>query len=152
MAGNFNKGGTDPFFSFAVTGSTTDLLNASNSVWTAVAYCNSVIENVVVKAGPKCTPEVKNAVIGEAMVWKSMAYFYLVRMFHDVPIIHSNSKLINDGTASFIMKNPATDITSISSAPLPKQPICFLLRDFPDVLTSGLLTDYFRKCILPVQV
>jgi hypothetical protein len=110
MAGNANKGGTDPFFSFSVTGSTTDLLNASNSVWTAVAYCNSVIENVTAKSGPKCTPDVKNAVIGEAMVWKAMAYFYLVRMFHDVPIIHSNSKLINDGTATAVKKNPAADV------------------------------------------
>ena len=110
MSGNFNKGGTDPFFSFSVTGSTTDLLNASNSVWTAVAYSNSVIENVTEKAGPNCTPAVKNAVIGEAMVWKAMAYFYLVRMFHDVPIIHSNSKLINDGTATQIKKNPAADV------------------------------------------
>jgi len=110
MAGNANKGGTDPFFSFSVTGSTTDILNASNSVWTAVAYCNSVIENVSEKSGPNCSPEVKNAVIGEAMVWKAMAYFYLVRMFHDVPIIHSNSKLIADGTATTIMKNPAADV------------------------------------------
>jgi len=39
-----------------------------------------------------------------------MAYFYLVRMFHDVPIIHSNSKLINDGTATQIKKNPAADV------------------------------------------
>lgn len=110
MAGNANKGGTDPFFSFSVNGSTTDLLNASNSVWTAVAYCNSVIENVGQKSGPNCTPSVKNAVIGEAMVWKGMAYFYLVRMFHDVPIIHSNSKLINDGTAASVSKNPAADV------------------------------------------
>ena len=110
MSGNANKGGTDPFFSFSVTGSTTDLLNASNSVWTAVAYCNSVIENVQEKSGPNCSLEVKNAVIGEAMVWKGMAYFYLVRMFHDVPIIHSNSKLINNGTAASVMKNPAADV------------------------------------------
>lgn len=110
MAGNANKGGTDPFFSFSVTGSTTDLLNASNSVWTAVAYCNSVIENVAQKSGPNCSETVKNAVTGEAMVWKAMAYFYLVRMFHDVPIIHSNSKLIGDGTATTIMKNPAADV------------------------------------------
>lgn len=110
MAGNANKGGTDPFFSFSVTGSTTDLLNASNSVWTAVAYCNSVIENVTEKAGPKCSESAKNSVIGEAMVWKSMAYFYLVRMFHDVPIIHSNSKLINNGTATTVKKNPAADV------------------------------------------
>jgi hypothetical protein len=110
MAGNQNKGGTDPFFSFSVTGSTTDILNASNSVWTAVAYCNSVIENVTKKAGPNCSAEAKNAVIGEAMVWKAMAYFYLVRMFHDVPIIHSNSKLIDNSTATKVMKNPAADI------------------------------------------
>lgn len=110
MAGNANKGGTDPFFSFSVTSSTSDLLNASNSVWTAVAYSNSVIENVKVKSGPLVSPAVKNAVIGEAMVWKAMAYFYLVRMFHDVPIIHSNAKLINDGTATSVMKNPAADV------------------------------------------
>lgn len=110
MAGNANKGGTDPFFSFSVTGSTTDILNASNSVWTAVAYCNSVIENVTEKSGPNCTETAKNSVIGEAMLWKAMAYFYLVRMFHDVPIIHSNSKLIADGTATTVMKNPAADV------------------------------------------
>ena len=110
MSGNANKGGTDPFFSFSVTGSTSDILNASNSVWTAVAYCNSVIENVSQKSGPNCSADVKNAVIGEAMVWKAMAYFYLVRMFHDVPIIHSNAKLIADGTAVTVKKNPAADV------------------------------------------
>src|SRR5674476_620065 len=103
MSGNANKGGTDPFFSFSVTGSTTDVLNASNSVWTAVAYCNSVIENVKEKSGPNCSDAVKNAVIGEATVWKAMAYFYLVRMFHDVPIIHSNSALIADGTSTKVI-------------------------------------------------
>lgn len=109
MAGNVLQ--TDsPFLNFTLTSSNTTVADASNSVWTAVAYSNSVIENVRDKSGSRCTEVAKNAVTGEAMVWKSMAYFYLVRMYHDCPIIHSNSELINNGSYASIPKRPAADI------------------------------------------
>ena len=49
------------------------------------------------KSGPGVSEEVKRNVKGEALVWKAMSYFYLVRCFGGVPIIHNNSSQIASG-------------------------------------------------------
>ena len=36
--------------------------------------------------------------MGECLAWKAMAYFYLVRIFGEVPIVHDNSSEIGDGS------------------------------------------------------
>ncbi|MDP2335067.1 MAG: RagB/SusD family nutrient uptake outer membrane protein [Bacteroidota bacterium] len=110
MAGNLYKGTDNAYQNFNLTSSDADLTNASNSLWLVNGHCNAVIENVATKAGTGVSQETKNTVTGEAMVWKAMAYFYLVRGWGAIPIIHSNSDIIGAGTANELKKNKVEDV------------------------------------------
>ncbi len=52
----------------------------------------------------------KNKAIGEALAWKAMAYFMLVRTFGDVPIIHDNTEVIKDATYNDQYKVEKADV------------------------------------------
>lgn len=110
LAGNIYKGTDDIYQNFNLNSSNEDLVNASSSLWLVNGHANAVIENITAKAGPGVSPEVKNTVIGEAMTMKALAYFYLVRIWGEVPIIHSNSAIIGAGTANELMKNRLEDV------------------------------------------
>ncbi|MFZ6012676.1 MAG: RagB/SusD family nutrient uptake outer membrane protein [Bacteroidota bacterium] len=110
MAGNFHKGDEDAFYTFSVNQATTGVRDAYASLWMAVAYANSVVENIIEKTGPKVTETAKNTALGEALVWKSMAYFYLVRGWGAMPIIESNSALITSGQANTVYRNRTEDV------------------------------------------
>jgi hypothetical protein len=110
MAGNDHKGGDNPFYTFNVNATTSGISEAYNSLWMAVGYSNSVIEGVTKYAPATLSNEVVNTTLGEAIVWKSMAYFYLVRSFGPVPIIESNSESIINGTATRLSRNTIPDV------------------------------------------
>jgi len=103
LAGNYYWG-QSPYLTFTINSTDADLVNMSASLWSVNAYCNSILENIDMKSGPKVTEATKKTVKGEALVWKAMAYFYLVRTFGAVPIIHSNSASIAAGNYSSIYK------------------------------------------------
>ena len=48
--------------------------------------------------------------MGECLAWKAMAYFYLVRTFGDVPIIHSNSESLGKGDYNSVSKVEKADV------------------------------------------
>ncbi len=110
MAGNEHKGGDNPFYTFNVNPTTSGISEAYNSLWMAVGYSNSVIEGVSRYAPTTVDNATVNRAIGEALVWKSMAYFYLVRAFGPVPIIESNSESITNGTANALYRNTVPDV------------------------------------------
>jgi starch-binding outer membrane protein, SusD/RagB family len=110
LAGNFHKGGDDPFYTFNVNNTTSGISEAYNSLWMAVGYSNSVIEGIEKYAPASLSDQVVNTAAGEALVWKSMAYLYLVRSFGPVPIIQSNSDLIANGTATRLYRNTTEDV------------------------------------------
>lgn len=110
MAGNIYYSTDDVYQAFILTSSNSQLADASNSLWLVNGHCNAVIENIASKAGPNVSQTTKNTVTGEAMVWKAMAYFYLVRGWGAVPIIHSNSDIIGAGTATQLNKNRVEDV------------------------------------------
>jgi hypothetical protein len=110
MAGNVYYGTDDVYQAFILTSSNSQLADASNSLWLVNGHCNAVIENIASKAGPAVSQTTKNTVTGEAMVWKAMAYFYLVRCWGAVPIIHSNSDIIGEGTANTLRRNRVEDV------------------------------------------
>ena len=97
MAGNIYYSTDDVYQAFILTSSNSQLADASNSLWLVNGHCNAVIENIATKAGSNVSQTTKNTVTGEAMVWKAMAYFYLVRCWGAIPIIHSNSDIIGAG-------------------------------------------------------
>ncbi|MBT1700687.1 RagB/SusD family nutrient uptake outer membrane protein [Fulvivirgaceae bacterium PWU4] len=110
MAGNEHKGADNPFYTFNVNATTSGISEAYNSLWMAVGYANSVLEGVTKYAPASLDKAVVNRALGEALVWKSMAYFYLVRSFGPVPIIESNSESITDGSAVRLYRNTTADI------------------------------------------
>ena len=110
MAGNLYYSTDNIYQNFNLTSSNEDLANASNSLWLVNGHCNAVIENIRNKAGSDVSETTKNTVTGEAMVWKALAYFYLVRIWGAVPIIHSNSEIIGAGTATELKKNTVEDV------------------------------------------
>lgn len=96
LAGNYYWGGS-PYMTFTINSSDEDLVNMSASLWSVNAYCNGILENIDLKSGPEVSETTKQTVKGEALVWKAMAYFYLVRIFGEVPIVHNNSAEIAAG-------------------------------------------------------
>src|SRR5690606_29508247 len=96
LAGNYYWGNS-PYLTFTINSTDEDLVNMSASLWSVNAYCNGILENIDLKSGPNVTEITKNTVKGEALVLKAMAYFYLVRIYGAVPIIHNNSTMISEG-------------------------------------------------------
>ncbi|MEN6588774.1 MAG: RagB/SusD family nutrient uptake outer membrane protein [Proteiniphilum sp.] len=103
LSGNYYWG-SSPYLTFTINSTDEDLVNMSASLWSVNAYCNGIIENVDMKAGPDVSETAKHTVKGEALVWKAMAYFYLVRTFGAVPIIHNNSAMISAGDYNGVYK------------------------------------------------
>ena len=48
--------------------------------------------------------------MGECLAWKAMAYFFLVRSFGDVPIVHDNSTMLADGSYSNVSRVQKSDV------------------------------------------
>lgn len=110
LSGNLYYGSSDPYQTFVLKSSDGPLRDASASLWSVNAYCNSLIQNIDMKAGPNVTLAGKNTVKGEALTWKAMAYFYLVRCYGAVPIIHNNSEIISANNANTLKRNNIGDV------------------------------------------
>jgi hypothetical protein len=143
MAGNIYYGSDDVYQAFILTSSNSQLADASNSLWLVNGHCNAVIENIATKAGPEVSEETKNTVTGEAMVWKAMAYFYLVRCWGAVPIIHSNSEIIGAGTATSLYRNRVEDVYEYIIRTLNKA-----ITLLPDQSATGRINKYSAYALL----
>ena len=94
LSGNYYWG-SSPYLNFSVNGTDEDLVNMSYSLWAVIGHANTVYDNIT---GSPTSQAVKNQCMGECLTWKAMAYFYLVRTFGDVPIIHNNTDELVSGT------------------------------------------------------
>ena len=97
MSGNYYWYGDDntQYWNCSVSANNADLKNMSYSLWTVNAYANTIYDKL---KGASASASVKSACMGECLTWKAMAYFYLVRTFGAVPIIHNNTEIIGAGT------------------------------------------------------
>lgn len=97
-SGNGRGGSSDivNFFNFSVTNGNAQLASAWNSLFTVVAQANVVINNLPVKVAPNVDKAVVNNALGEAHLWRALAYFHLVRTFGNVPIIEDYNDYIKD--------------------------------------------------------
>ncbi|MGM9791989.1 MAG: RagB/SusD family nutrient uptake outer membrane protein [Candidatus Cryptobacteroides sp.] len=107
MCGNVYQSGT-AYATLTVNGTDDDLKNFSYSLWAVNAQCNTVINNILASEGP--SQAAKDQYIGEALAWKAMAYFLLVRTFGDVPIIHDNTEIIKDASYNEVKKVQKADV------------------------------------------
>ena len=108
MCGNVYQG-NNAYSTLTVNGTDPDLKNMSYSLWAVNAQCNTVINNILNSTGT-ASQAVKNKAIGEALAWKAMAYFLLVRTFGDVPIIHDNTEIIKQATYNEQYKVEKADV------------------------------------------
>lgn len=90
MSGNYYWG-SSPYMTLTVNSTDADLTSMSNSLWSVIGHANTVYNNL---KGASASQAVKNQCMGECLAWKAMAYFFLVRSFGDVPIIHDNSAML----------------------------------------------------------
>ncbi len=106
FSGNYYMG-SSPYLQFTVNGSDKELRDMSASLWAVNSHAATVYNRT---KDADISPAVKNMVMGEALVWKAYAYFFLVRSFGEVPIIHDISKAIADGNYNELYKAPKEDV------------------------------------------
>ena len=99
--------GSSPYMNFSVNGTDADLINMSYSLWSVIGHASTVYESL---GKAKASASVKAQCMGECLAWKAMAYFYLVRTFGDVPIIHSNSETLAKGDYNTAPKVQKSDV------------------------------------------
>lgn len=101
LSGNYYMGGS-PYLTFTLDGNNEQLNNMSASLWSVNTHAATVYENIKNSTG--APDDVKNACMGEALTWKAFAYFYLVRSFGSVPIIHNPAEEIGSQSATSMHK------------------------------------------------
>ena len=106
MSGNMYWG-SSPYMNFSLNGTDQDLVNMSYSLWAEIGHCNTVYNSI---KEATCSESVRNQCMGECLAWKAMAYFFLVRTFGDVPIVHDNSTHIGSGDYNELHKVTKADV------------------------------------------
>ena len=106
MSGNVYAG-SSPYLNFTVNGTDNDLVNMSYSLWAAIGHANTVYNRLKSAGGSLA---VINQCMGECLTWKAMGYFYLVRSFGAVPIVHDNTDDLNSGNYNTKFKVEAADV------------------------------------------
>lgn len=106
LSGNMYWSGS-PYLNLTVNGTDQDLVNMSYSLWAVIGHCNTVYNNL---KNANASQQAINTAMGECLTWKAMAYFYLVRTFGDVPIVHDNATEIAEGTYNEKYKIEKADV------------------------------------------
>ena len=106
LSGNYYWG-SSPYLTFTLKSTDEDLRNMSYSLWAVNGHCNVVYGYL---KSATASAAVKNQCMGECLAWKAMAYFYLVRTFGDVPIIHDNTQVIAQGSYNDQYKVQKADV------------------------------------------
>ena len=106
MSGNLYMG-QSPYLTFTVNGSDPDITSTSCSLWAVNAQANTIYNRLQTA---NASASAKNTAMGECLAWKAMAYFYLVRIWGDVPIVHNNSSEIAAGDYNNKYKVKAADV------------------------------------------
>ena len=139
LAGNYYWSGS-PYQNFSLNGNDEDLRNMSYSLWAVNGHAN-IVRNYI--AGGGASDEVKKQTMGECLLWKAMAYFYLVRTFGAVPIVHDNSGMIEAGSYNSQMRVRKEDVYEYIIMTLEKA-----IEWLPSSCAEGRLDKYCAKALL----
>ena len=107
FSGNYYMG-SSPYLQFTVNGSDKELRDMSSSLWAVNANAITVYNRL--KEAEGIDKDVLDMCMGEALTWKAFAYFFLVRSFGEVPIIHDMSDMIATGDYNSVYKAPKEDV------------------------------------------
>ncbi|MGQ1784268.1 MULTISPECIES: RagB/SusD family nutrient uptake outer membrane protein [unclassified Saccharicrinis] len=98
------------FNKFAVFAANQFSTEGYQSLFSVVAYANSLLDIVENKTGPAVTDEAKEWSRGEGLFMRSVAYYFLVRTFGPVPILEDINQY---GTDAVVYKNRVEDIYTL---------------------------------------
>jgi hypothetical protein len=94
LGGNMiNPWSYEEFVYFTYTSLNNTIATGWASLYRVVGHANIHIVNIMEKSSPSIPEEQKLQVISEARFMRALAYFYLVRLWGDVPIITDNIAL-----------------------------------------------------------
>jgi hypothetical protein len=98
------------FITWSAPNANPEILAAWDSPYTVVAQCNGLINNMPATI-PGVSQSLVNNALGEAHLMRGVAYFYLVRVFGNVPIVENP---LND-IANFqtVPTNPISDVYTL---------------------------------------
>ena len=142
MSGNYYMG-SSPYLTFTLNGEDADLANMSASLWSVNTHSTTVYNNIKNASGASAA--VKNATMGECLTWKAMAYFYMVRSFGAVPIIHDPVEIINAQESTNQRKAKISNIYEYIIKVL-EQAISLLPEKDPT--NTGRIDKYAAKALL----
>jgi hypothetical protein len=94
-------------FNFSLTDINPRIADAWNSLFTVVAQSNALINNLPVKVSASVDKAVLNNALGEAHLMRALAYFHIVRIWGNVPIIENSVDFVGNFQVN---TNPVTDI------------------------------------------
>lgn len=142
LAGNYfwTGGEAQAFIDFSFTSNNSNIRNMSYSLWAVNGHSNIVRHYI---EGGGASKAVKEQTMGECLLWKAMAYFYLVRTFGDVPIVHDNSEMLERGDYNDQMKVQKADVYEYICMTLEKA-----IEWLPETCTEGRLDKYCAKGLL----
>ncbi|MBQ8456035.1 MAG: RagB/SusD family nutrient uptake outer membrane protein [Prevotella sp.] len=140
LSGNYYWG-SSPYMNFSVNGSDADLVNMSYSLWAVIAHANTVYNNL---STATASVDAINQCKGECLTWKAFAYFFLVRSFGDIPIVHESSELLKSGTYGEIPKVKRSDVYEYIIMTLEKA-MELLMKEAPQ---AGRIDYYCAEALL----
>tara|TARA_R110000868_G_scaffold178979_1_gene418906 strand:+ start:13322 stop:14914 length:1593 start_codon:yes stop_codon:yes gene_type:complete len=104
-AGPYNEFGK--FTDLSFTNSQGYISDSWKSCYAAISNSNAYINNLAPSVGPNVSEEALNNAIGESRFIRAFAYFFLVRLWGNVPIIEDGSVY----TQNFVVpSNPVEDV------------------------------------------
>jgi len=85
-----------------------EILAAWDSPFTVIAQCNGILNNLPAVVPATVPATAVNNALGEAHLMRAVAYFYLVRVFGNVPIVENPLQDLKDFNT--VPTNPVTDV------------------------------------------
>lgn len=101
-------GSFDAFRNYTQGNATQTITSTWNSLFTVVAQSNALLNNLGSAAPASVPASVVNNALGEARLMRAAAYFYLVRLFGNVPIITDPTMFVNNFQT--VNTNPVADV------------------------------------------
>lgn len=98
----------DAFHNFTEGNATLAVQSTWNSLFTVIAQANALLNNLPTAAPASVPKAVVNNALGEAHLMRAAAYFYLVRLFGNVPII--TDPTVYTSNFQTVNTNPVTDV------------------------------------------
>ena len=142
LSGNYRQGDmSTTYINFTLNGTDDYLALMSASLWSVIAHSTQVYNNLKNASGP--SEAVKDQCMGECLVWKALAYFFLVRSFGEVPIIHDGSQVLADGSYTNIQKTKRADVYEYIIMTLEKA-----MEMLPKRVSTGRLDYYSAEGLL----